>query len=219
MDRQLDSQVSQQVKVVPLAHPAAIQRGGWGREAFQVLHLKRVKQWVFDGRPCKPMDMTKAPPSANLSPTLTEIQQFLEDPRCQGQGITLDIEAAGPHFRCLGLMLCDDEEYICIHFRRQGGATYWPYGELLKIVAMLQLFLADPTIPKVMHNGQAYDVLQLEELGFEVGGYFEGGFDTLLAHRYAYGEAPADLQTLGIAYGGMSAWKRLVSEDDEGEGK
>jgi hypothetical protein len=208
-----------QVKVLPLVHPKSIMKGGWGKEMFQVMYLKRLKQWAFDKRPCEPVDVTQPPPKANLFPTLDEIKEFLADPRCSSEGVAIDLEAAGPHPRCLGIMLVESEEYICIHFRHQGGAIYWSYTDLCTIVGLLQLFLADPTVPKVFQNGQAYDVPELEELGFEVNGYWPDGFDPMIAHRYMYGESPADLQTLGIAYGGLSAWKRLVKEDDEGEGK
>lgn len=207
------------VKILTLAHPTKIQQGQWGKEMFQVEYLKRLHRWAFKDEPCEPIDITQAPEKANLFPTLDEIKVFLLDPRCQAQGVAIDLEAAGPHPRCLGLMLVDSEEYICIHFRRQGGGEYWRYTELCTIVALLQIFLADPTVPKVFQNGQAYDVPELEALGFEVRGYAEGGFDPMIAHRYAYGESPADLQTLGIVYGGLPAWKRLVREDEEGEGK
>jgi len=206
-------------KVLTLVHPSAIQRGQWGKEFFQVEFLRRAKRWAFDGEPSEPIDINQPITKANLFPTLAEIEAFLLDDRCREQGVAIDLEAAGPHPRCLGLMLVEDEEYICIHFRRQGGGVYWKYTELCRIVELLQFFMADPEVPKVFQNGQAYDVPQLEELGFMVRGYYEGGFDPLLAHRYAYGESPADLQTLGIVYGGLPAWKRLVREEDEGEGK
>ena len=207
------------MKLLTLLHPTTIQQGQWGKEMLQVLYLKRLRAWVFDDQPCEVVDLTQPPEKANLFPTLSEITTFLSDTRCQTEGVAIDLEAAGPHPRCLGLMLCDSEEYICIHFRHQGGEPYWNYTNLCTIVALLQIFLADPLVPKVFQNGQAYDVPELEELGFQVRGYFEGGFDPMIAHRYMYGEAPADLQTLGIAYGGLPAWKRLVREDEEGEGK
>ena len=207
------------VKALTIAHPTKIMQGQWGKEMFQVLYLKRLKAWAFDGKPCNPVDITQPPEKANIFPSLAEIEAFLVDPRCQAQGVAIDLEAAGRHPRCLGLMLVDDEEYICIHFREQGGAPYWRYTDLCRVVTLLIIFLADTLIPKVFQNGQAYDVPELEELGFTVAGYYEGGFDPMIAHRYAYGESPADLQTLGIAYGGLPAWKRLVREDEEGEGK
>lgn len=193
-------------------------KGGWGKEMFQVRYLRRLRGWL-DGKPCTPIDVTQPPPKANLFPSLPEIKAFLEDPRCQSQGVAIDLEAAGPHPRCLGLMLVDDEEYVCVHFRHQGGGAYWSYTDLCTIVTLLQIFLADPEIPKVFQNGQAYDVPELEALGFEVNGYYEGGFDPMIAHRYAYGESPADLQTLGIAYGGLPAWKRLTRQEEDGENK
>jgi len=194
-------------------------RGQWGKEMFQVRYLKRVREDVYGKTPWHLVDVDQPPPSANLFPQLSEVLAFLSDPRLRSEGVAIDLEAAGPHPRCLGLTLVESEDHICIHFRRQGGALYWTYTELCSIVESLQNLLRDPTVPKVFQNGQAYDVPELEALGFEVRGYEEGGFDTMIAHRYMYGEAPADLQTLGIAYGKLSAWKRLVREEDEGEGK
>jgi len=89
--------VTRTVKVLPLVHPAAIIRGGWGREMYQIKYLRRLRQWAFDGRPCEVFDPTQPPENANLFPTLDEIRAFLEDPRCQEQGVAIDLEAAGPH--------------------------------------------------------------------------------------------------------------------------
>ena len=208
-----------QTKVLVLAHPASIMRGGWGREPFQIMYLRRLRQWALEDKPIELVDVDQPPPKANLFPTLPEVLAFLSDPRCQTEGLAIDLEAAGPYPRCLGLMLADSEDYICIHFRRQGGGICWSYTDLCTITESLTKLLEDPTIPKIFQNGQAYDVPELEALGFTVNGYAEGGFDPMSAHRYMYGECPADLQTLGIAYGGLVAWKRLVREEDEGEGK
>jgi hypothetical protein len=196
-----------------------IMRGQFGREPLQVRYLRKLKRWAFDGEPCELVDINTVPPNANLFPTLEQILQFLSDPRCESEGLSIDLEAAGRYARCLGLLMCESEDYICIHFRQQGGASYWRYSELVQIVEKLAEVLANPRIPKVIQNGQAYDVPELEDIGFEIGGYAEGGFDPMIAHRYMYGESPADLQTLGITYGGLVAWKRLVREADEGEGK
>ena len=174
---------------------------------------------MFDGEPCELVNIDTVPANANLFPTLEQVLAFLGDPRCESEGLSIDLEAAGRYPRCLGLLLCDSEDYICIHFRHQGGSSYWRYGELVQIVEKLREVLANPRVPKVFQNGQAYDDPELEALGFEINGYCEGGFDPMIAHRYAYGESPADLQTLGITYGGLVAWKRLVKESDEGEGK
>lgn len=207
------------VKLLTLLHPTTIQQGQWGKEMLQVLYLKRLRAWAFDNHPCDVVDLSQPGENANLFPTVAEIEAFLVDPRCQTEGVAIDLEAAGEHPRCLGIMLVESEEYICIHFRKQGGEPYWGYTDLCTIVSLLQIFLADSSVPKVFQNGQAYDVPELEELGFVVRGYAEVGFDPMIAHRYAFGESPADLQTLGIAYGGLPAWKRLVREDEEGEGK
>jgi hypothetical protein len=194
-------------------------KGQFGKEPFQIMYLTKLRQQVFDGRPCELVDVNEVPANANLFPTLPEILDFLDNPRCKSEGLSIDLEAAGPYPRCLGLLMCESEDYICIHFRHEGAGIYWKYQELVQIVDKLGQVLTDPTVPKVFQNGQAYDVPELEEVGFEVGGYEGIGFDPMIAHRFMYGESPADLQTLGIAYGGLVAWKRLVREEDEGEGK
>ena len=207
------------VKVITVVHPKDIMRGQWGKEMFQVRYLRRVRECIYGQREWNLVDVNQAPPKANLFPTLNQILSFLADSRTKTEGVAIDLEAAGPYPRCLGLMLTESEEYICIHFRRQGGGVYWSYTELCTITEKLYYFLRDPDIPKIYQNGQQYDIPELEALGFEVNGYAEGGFDTLIGHRYMYGESPADLQTLGIAYGGLPAWKKLVKEDEEAENK
>lgn len=79
--------------------------------------------------------------------------------------------------------------------------------------------LANPTIGKWFHNGQAFDIPYLEYQGFEVQGYVG---DTMLLQRYCFPEQPADLQSMANFYAEMSPWKELsdqVNEDEEGEGK
>jgi hypothetical protein len=80
----------------------------------------------------------------------------------------------------------------------------WTYG-----------VLASPDIPKVFHNGQAYDIPLLIENGFDVGGYMG---DTLLMAHCAYPEMPKSLEYLGVLYGKVPGWKHLT-RDYEGEGK
>jgi hypothetical protein len=70
--------------------------------------------------------------------------------------------------------------------------------------------LASPT-PKVFHNGQAFDIPYLEDLGFEVNGY---AGDTLLMAHLALPELPKGLQFLATLYCRLPMWKRLVEEEE-----
>lgn len=198
--------------VIPLMHPAAIVRGAWASEPVMIEYVRRGLRMLREGG--RPLPVTEPPPNTILYPTLEDMRRWRADlDRLEDQRLSVDIESAGPHIRCIGFCRLADEAILCVRFRRQGGALWWPHRADLRAAAewcdeVLR------TYPLVFQNGQAYDVPELEEPGFEVGQYV---FDTMLAQRYLYPEMPADLQFIGVFYCGLTAWKHLVKEPKEGK--
>lgn len=128
-----------------------------------------------------------------------------------------DIECAGQHLVCVGIMHVESGEYVCPRFREQHGALTLSPEEMYDVVEQLDSALCDPSLPKVFHNGQAFDIPYLEQLGF---GPVEGfAFDTLLAQRYLYPEMPADLQFVAGFYARVPAWKWMAKLEGEEEDK
>jgi hypothetical protein len=137
------------------------------------------------------------------------------------QGFSCDIEAAGPHITIVGMCRLRDLVPIVVRFRKKGGDPYHEtYHDLEETVRLLYDLLADPRLPKVFHNGQAYDVPVLEGYGFTVRGYYDGGgFDTMLGMRICYPEMPKDLEYVAKVFAGLPPWKYLSGLDPEGEDK
>ncbi len=213
------------VEVLPLAHPAFIVRGKWGHRQFSVRALRDLRlrcEASPEARPPLPEEPGTAPlPQTMLHPTKAAIIAFvLGLPVTSPEGVAIDIEAAGPHVRQIGLARWD-ESYLSIMVLREGGEQYWERGDLRDIVsAMVQVF---PTVPLWFQNGQNYDIPELLELGFPESlsdAYARGG-DTMFMMRHAYQDAPADLQFIGVQLGSMMPWKRLAKAgtEDEQEGK
>lgn len=207
--------------VLTLLHPARIVRDGWALEPFQIQALTRLRRWLAEPefRARWPQDMTSPLPPEVSRPSKTALLRWLYDlPTTSPEGVAVDIEAAGPHVRLIGLARWD-EDYRPVLVREQGGAVAWSTEDLTDLVVALDYVFR--TVPLWMQNGQAYDVPELEALGFTVEPMYLAGGDTIIMARYAYPEAPAGLQHLGIVFGMMSAWKHLskVREEDEQEGK
>ena len=127
----------------------------------------------------------------------------------------MDIECAGPHLVCVGVCDISDESYVCIRFRGEGGSIWDPDG-LWDRAASLAEFLESPSKPLIFHNGQAFDIPYLEEVGFKVEGYVD---DTLLRAHLTYAEHKKNLEFLAQTYTGMPGWKTMIKEQDEEEGK
>lgn len=220
--------------IVPLLHPAFIQRGQFAQEPAQILYLKRIKQISLTGK-WPALKAGEAPPGAILYPTLEDMHQWEkelwepEDPSSSQinvyapgglgwvtKGCTVDIENAGDHITIVGLCRLKDLVSIVIRFRRKKGELYWTsISRLRAVISWLSGILFNDAIPKVFHNGQAHDIPILEKSGFITRNY---SFDTMLAQHIAYPELPKRLEFVASLYTGVSGWKRMVGED-EGEGK
>jgi hypothetical protein len=109
------------------------------------------------------------------------------------------------------------EEYVCVSFRQQHGALTWSLADTAAVAQLLDDVLCDPKVPKVFHNGQAFDIPYLEGIGFgPVQGY---AGDTMLAQRYLYPDMPAKLEFVAGLYARIPAWKWMAKLDGEEEDK
>jgi hypothetical protein len=203
--------VTEPLWVLPLLHPAAILRGRFPDEPAQVRYLKRAI--AIAGGAATPPTTDTLLTGAMLDPAWpADFARWRQG--VLTAGVAVDIECAGPHLVCVGLCpLAPEGVPIVVHFRRAAGEPAWPTLEITEaVVGWLNSILAHPDIPKWFHNGQAFDIPYLREVGFEVAGY---AGDTLLLARYLAPESPADLQSLGIHWLGMPAWKHLKNAEAE----
>jgi len=218
-----------ELSVISLVHPGAILRGKHEHDPLQVEYLKRAKEYInfqYD-----PIDLSQLPESANLYPSFDDLVRFTANRDLLKDGLAIDIEAAGRHLICIGITRVSDLAYICCRFRHKRGRLYWPdFRTLYKVIEWLDDLLRDPEIPKGFHNGQAYDVVELEQFtfqqnkwwGFEVNGFWDhsDGWDTMLMQMTAMSGFPKGLQFCATFHLGFPHWKSLVKEDDEmAEGK
>lgn len=205
--------------ILSVLHPANILRGQFGKEPAQIHYLRHYRGLLVDleaGREPSLIDVSEPPPGATLFPTRSDLEEWRLGPLAEG--VTVDVEAAGPHLICVGLCRVADERSVCLRFRSQGGAVYWPtFDELCWAIEWLGEVLANPEIPLVFHNG-SYDILEvLEAYGWKVVNY---AFDTMLGQHVVFPEMPKALQFCATLHCRIPGWKWLVKEDEEsGEGK
>ena len=108
--------------VVPIMHPAAILRGAFAQEPFQIDYLRTALKVAREGTGWID-DLSVAPKGANLYPTLEDLDEFTTSTTGP---YTVDIECAGPHLECVGFCDVASEKYVCVRFRVAGGGVYDP---------------------------------------------------------------------------------------------
>jgi hypothetical protein len=201
--------------VLPIHHPADILRGRWGLHPANIEYLTRARE-LAQG--------TWVPPSITPPARVTALYDYsaiwssLRWMEHSPDPTTVwDIECAGPHLVCVGIMHLATELYVNFRFREQGGALTWQGTQLRKMAELLDEAFCNPKLPKVFHNGQAFDIPYLERLGFgPVGGY---AGDTMLMQRYLYPEMPARLEFVAGLYAGIPAWKWMSKLEGAEEDK
>lgn len=200
-------------QVLPVLHPAHIQRGAWHQEPFQITYLRRVPQ-LLDGS-LQVTDPEQSPPGWVLEPTADDLADF--EVGITDEGVACDIEAAGHHITIVGLCRMHDLAGVTLEFRGPEGVVADSSKSHLEAkLTLLYRVLANPDWPVVFHFGQTYDQQQLELNGFEVAA---GHWDTSLMARIAYPEMALGLEHLSKVFLGTTGWKHLVAEEDAVEGK
>jgi hypothetical protein len=201
------------VYCISTLHPAYIARGAWAEEPAQEEFVRRAKR-LAAGDAVEPDNVDLPPPDAILEPSMADLQRWRAG--VDAEGATFDVECAGDVLICIGFTRMVDLAYVCVRFRRRGARPAGPEHILEARARWVYEVLANPAIPVIPHNGVAFDAPMLERVGFTVAGLVD---DTMLMAHVAYPELPRGLQYRAILHSGASAWKRLVSTDDEGEGK
>lgn len=214
LDREPWSEWPHPVYGVAVLHPANIARGNWSAEPFQILSLERAR-WIAERGEWPLTDPMTPPPGAILEPTLEEFVEWANG--VDAQGVSVDIETTGKHIVCIGLCRISDLVSIVVHVLGLDAKPYWDSASWPTVRRTLDSLFKDANVPKVFHNGQAFDVLILENMGFEVRGF---DFDTLLAQHIAYAEMRASkgLEVCARLYSGAGPWKYIVG-DVEGDWK
>lgn len=208
--------------VTPLVHPAAITRGRWNIEEAQEAYLRRLAPYIKEGREPPVWDVTQAPPGACLYPDLGDLNRWSLQLDGTFDAVVYDLETTGDFIICVGMVPLDLVEGtmgwpLCLRFRRQGGARYWPTPtQHLAAVEWLASHLDDPALGSVFHNGTSFDVPLLVKHGFRLRGPI---VDTMVMSSRAYAEMPKGLQFLATRYLWAPVWKTLTDPDDEMEGK
>ena len=204
--------------VMPVMDAATIRRGKWAHEPATIEFLKRLKTHIdnpeFEAQPAVPENIC-------LNPTIEDLQGMKEEFNA-ADAVSLDIENAGEHIICVGLApvnFTDDSVGIklVLRFRSQGGDLYWQsWEEHVAAVQWLYDLLANEDVGKIMHNGVAHDVPELERLGFEFNGEI---IDTMVMAHAVYSEFPKGLQFCATLYCGAPVWKAMLDAKDELDGK
>jgi hypothetical protein len=200
------------VRSIGLPHPAAIVRGAFGLEPHAKRALRKLARDLVEPGPAPDPTVVEPAPNSLLFPTWQEIDEFLSSPLC-AEGLSVDIENPGDQLRIIGFCRLADFHSLVVWFQYRDGRDPWPDHRARMLVhAMVSKVLADPAIPKYMHNGQQHDVKYLEKYGYRVEGYVD---DTMLMQRHSMPEQPAGLQWLACNVLGASPWKHWISKRGE----
>ncbi|MCI0408606.1 MAG: hypothetical protein L0191_08590 [Acidobacteria bacterium] len=199
--------------LTPLIHPASVMRGRWYLAPVQVAYLKRIAQ---DPHP-KLVDVRQPPPHCNPNPTLDDLRSFTALLTGFYQLCSFDIENAGPHLVCCGVLaMCPDTlavgPGVCFRFRRKGGEPWWPnFQEHLEVVTLLDSILGDPGVVKVGHFSTMHDIPFLTNLGFQVRGRL---IDTAYLLHTTHAELQKGLAFNATLFCGAPRWKDIPDEKE-----
>jgi DNA polymerase I-like protein with 3'-5' exonuclease and polymerase domains len=131
--------------------------------------------------------------------------------------LTVDVETTKDS-PLLSLLICtgfgflapDEEQVINVPTLSCGGTRYWSEPDEAYVRGMCKYVLADPTVPKVMHN-KGFDCAVLFAQGMPVKGWV---WDTMAAHHVWDGEMPHNLGFVGSLLTDGRFWK----DDAKGDG-
>jgi len=203
--------------VTPLLHPSSVLRGNHHLEPAQIAYLKRV---VRDPNPTlvNPRDL---PPGCNPDPTLDQLNHFSTMVRGFSRCVSFDIENAGPHLVCVGMVRVHQDltpaDGVCFRFRRCGGEPWWPkFEDHVRVVHILDGILGDPTVTKVGHFCVMHDIPFLTNLGFEFAGKI---IDTSVLLHSTHSELPKGLAFNATLFCGAPRWKDIKDDPKEAGGE
>lgn len=192
-------------KVLPTYHPAYILRD-WSKRTIVVADLmKAVRESKFP-------DVRRPQRWVIVSPTLEEIDAWIEKYALQARWLAVDIETASRQITCIGFG-ASRERAISIPFvdRRKPGWNFWSSLEdELAAWDRVARLLAMP-IPKIFQNGM-YDMQYLWSMGLTVA---MPTHDTMLLHHSLLPEMPKGLGFLGSIYTDEPAWKLMRHDETE----
>ena len=199
--------------LTPLVHPASVMRGRWHLAPVQVAYPKRLAK---DPNPTL-VDTKLCPPGCVADPTLDYLRTFTQLVREFDQIVAFDIENAGPHLVCCGMVRMYPDTLapgtgVCFRFRRKGGAPWWPtFEEHLEVVTLLDSILGDSSVTKVGHFIIQHDLPLLQTLGFAVSGPL---IDTAALLHATHAELPKGLAFNATLFCGAPRWKDIPDEKE-----
>lgn len=191
------------VIVAPLLHPSFIIRGQFAQEPAQADYLRRAWRVARGLEAPPPSDVTQPPPGAIPTPTTHDLRRWIYDTRADDV-LACDIEGYGGRLIGIGFARVRDEATLYVPVL-DGEAPYWSDADWPGVDEFIRAMLDRPL---VFHNGQAFDIPFLAEVGYPVdpARYVD---DTMIRHHTLYAEQPKDLESLAIRYLGFQSWKWL----------
>jgi uracil-DNA glycosylase family 4 len=205
-----------EVRVVHIIHPDTIIRGSWAHDLAQPLFLRRAWEIACAEHPPPMTDVSVPPPGGQIAKTIHDVARFLGQVLLDEAAVACDIEGVGGILIGIGFARLDTLEAMYVPFRNKAD-PFWSSKEDTRCVAeWVDRVLASEKVAKVFHNGSSFDLPFLEEIGFVVNNYAD---DTMVRAWATYHESVKDLQSLGILYAGLPAWKHLSHVGDLGESK
>ena len=198
-------------KVVPTYHPAAVLRSYEFFPIFVADLLKAVRESAWP-------EIRRTPRYLTINPSLAEVREAIA--LCHSaQLVAVDIETACGHITRIGLAWASDRAIsipLCDK-KPPHLVSYWPTADEETEVLWLICNLLSSKVPKVMQNGDGYDIPWLmKHLRVPVRGVYH---DTMYMHHALMAEMPKALGFMGSVYTDMPAWKEMRTDYKAGEEK
>jgi len=203
--------------------PATVRKAQWHKEPAQQIYMNRlVRSYKDDTSPLGP-DTSEPPTGSYLYPSLRQLAEWTDHLNSGSfNAVSHDLETAGQFIICDGITPLDTRtglvgRSLCLRFRGHGGHRWWPtWREHLAATIWLGDLLGRADLAFVGHNIVGFDIPILELHGLPVAGPI---IDTMVLMNRAHPELQKGLQFTATLFCGAPAWKRMVKEQDDGDGK
>jgi len=197
-----------------IAHPALVLRGQPEIAPDQITALRRARLFLrgeisLEDKPFALPDRARYPATfADCCSWYKEQASNLAD------GVVLDIESAGRHPVLFGFVPVNDlDAYLGIQIRLQGGApAITPLYEAARVMGWVAAILADPAVPLITWNGDAFDLPELVHYASSPNGVSP---DMIVYRRINWPGYPASLQETATSVLGWRNWKRLIRDEEK----
>lgn len=197
-----------QVPIVPTFHPSYILRGMHYKK--DEMHVDKTLVWYADLKKAKHIaEEGWQPPVENFNiwPNVSDLEDFLNEAKDQGQSLAVDIETSGLRADTCKVFVIGlartHEDAICVPLYGLNMKPYWQPEEETKVRELLNEAF---TSFELMFQNALFDVIRLQRAGFTLP-WSQVKHDSMMLHHTLTPELPHDLGFIVSLYGETPYWK------------